>query len=679
MSNPLLKIDYQTPHNTIPFDKIKVEHFLPAIKAGIKAAQLEIDTIVKNTLPPTFVNVVEALEGSGLQLSIASSVFFNLNSAHTSDEMQKIAQEVSPLLSEHGNNILFNTELARKVFKVYDEHKNSTELNTEQKRLLEKTYKSFQRNGARLAKDKQDRLREIDRELGLLSLKFGENLLKETNNYELHIEKEVQLSGLPESAIEAAAQTAKERNKDGWVFTLDYPSFNALITYCDDRAIREEIYRAFSTRANKDNEFDNKECVLKIVQYREEKANILGYPNYAAYVLEERMAKNSKTVFNFIEQLFPPSHAGALKDFEELNAFAKENDGPDILQRWDAGYYAEKLKQEKLSFDAEKLKPYFQLENVIAGVFQLANDLFGLTFKESNEIPKYHEDVKTYEILNADGSLAAIFYGDFFPRPSKRQGAWMTEFKSQYKMDDVNHRPHVANVCNFTKPTPTKPSLLTFDEVLTLFHEFGHGLHSILTDCTYSSLAGTSVQWDFVELPSQLLENWCYEKECLDKFAKHYETGEPIPSEYIEQIIASKKFRAGSASLRQLSLGYLDMQWHTTKASEIKDVYAFEKESVSRMNIYPEVKGSMISPQFGHLFQGGYAAGYYSYKWAEVLDADVFETFLENGIYDKATAESLRANILSKGGTEDPEELFVRFKGKKANPEALLRRTGLIN
>ena len=678
MSNPLLQLEFNTPFNTVPFDKISIEHFLPAMKAGIKAEELEIDTIVKNTLPPSFSNVIEALEGSGRQLDIATSVFFNLNSAHTSDEMQKIAQEISPLLSEHGNNILFNAELARKVFKVYDQEKNNESLTKEQKQLLEKTYKSFQRNGARLPKDKQNRLREIDKELGLLSLKFGENLLKETNNYELLIEKEFKLAGLPESAKEAAAQAAKEKGKNGWLFTLDYPSFNALITYCDDRSIREEIYKAFSTRANKDNEFDNKEIILKIVQFREEKAHLLGYPNYAAYILEERMAKNSKTVFNFLEELFPPSHEAAMKEFEELKAFAAENDGPETLQKWDAAYYAEKLKQKELNFDAEKLKPYFQLEKVIEGVFQLAKDLFGLSFKANNEIPKYHEDVKTYEILNQDGSLAAIFYGDFFPRPSKRQGAWMTLFKSQYKQDGENHRPHVANVCNFTKPTATKPSLLTFDEVLTLFHEFGHALHAILTDCTYSSLSGTSVRWDFVELPSQLLENWCYVKACLDKFAKHYETGASIPSEYIDQIVASKKFRAGSFSLRQLSLGMLDMNWHTTPASEIKDAYAFEKDSMKRMEIYPEVKGSAISPQFGHLFQGGYAAGYYSYKWAEVLDADVFETFLEKGIYDQETANSLRENILSKGGTEDPEELFIRFKGKKADPKALLRRTGLI-
>lgn len=678
MSNPLMQIDFGTPHNVVPFDKIQNEHFLPAIKAGIKAAELEIDTIVKNTLSPSFENVIEALEGSGKQLDITTSVFFNLNSAHTSDEMQKIAQEISPMLSEHGNNIIFNKALARKVFQVYDSEKNNSNLSIEQKQLLEKTYKSFQRNGARLDDQKQQEIRAIDKELGLLSLKFGENLLKETNSYELQITNEADLSGLPESAKEAAKQAAQEKKKEGWLFTLDYPSFSALITYSDKRNLRENIYKAFASRANKNNEFDNKEIIVNIVKLREQKAQILGYPNYATFILEERMAKNSKTVFDFIENLYPPSLEAAKAEARELAEFAKSIDGPEQLEKWDIAYYPEKLKQKEINYDAEKLKPYFQLENVIDGVFQLAKDLFGLTVKERNDIPKYHEDVRTYEILNNDGSLAAVFYGDFFPRASKRQGAWMTLFRSQHKQDGINYRPHVSNVCNFTKPTKDKPSLLTFDEVLTLFHEFGHGLHAILTDCTYKSLSGTNVRWDFVELPSQLLENWCYEKECLDKFVKHYKTGESIPQEYIDQIEASKKFRTGSMSLRQLSLGQLDMKWHTTPTHEIKDPVTFEKTSMEKMEIYPKIEGSFMSSQFGHLFQGGYAAGYYSYKWAEVLDADVFESFKEKGIYNQQVATSLKENILSKGGTEDPEELFIRFKGRKANEKALLKRTGLI-
>ena len=677
MSNPLFSSKFNTPFEAIPFDIIKLEHFKPAFENGIEKAQKEIDELVSNCDLPSFENTIEKLEASGELLDLVSGVFFNLNSAHTSDELQQLAQEVSPLLSEHSNNILLNEGLFIRVKHVYDqlEKLNLTE---EQKTLLINTYKSFARNGALLNEEDKKTLREISKKLSLKSLKFGENVLAENNAFEMLLENEQDLAGLPESVKEAAASLAKEKEKQGWLFTLDYPSYIPFITYADNRSLREKMYRAFGSVANQNNEYDNKSLVLELVQLREQKAKLLGYASHSHYILEERMAKSATAVLNFLDKLYITSYEKAKEEAEELAEFSKSNGGPTELQKWDVAYWSEKLKKERLNFDEEKLKPYFKLENVIDGIFLVAKKLFGLRFNQLNNIPTYQEELKVYEVVDENKQFVSLFYADFFPRSSKRQGAWMTSFKGQYKTDSENHRPHVAIVCNFTKPTGTKPSLLTFNEVTTLFHEFGHALHGMLADTKYESLSGTNVLWDFVELPSQLMENWCYEKECLDLFATHYETGEKIPQDYIDQIRASQTFRSGSFSLRQLSLGKLDMNWHSSSDKKIDNLEAFEKDSMKAFDIYPPIEGMSMSTQFSHIFQGGYSAGYYSYKWAEVLDADAFESFKENGLFDSETATSFKENILSKGGTEKPEILYRRFKGRDADPTALLKRSGLL-
>lgn len=677
MQNPLLLDKFNTPFEAIPFNDIKLSDYKPAMEKAFVEQNQEIDQIVSTKESPSFANTIVALERTGQRLDLASSIFFNLNSAETSDEMQALAQELSPMLTEHSNNILLNEELFERIRIVYEQRANLN-LNPEDSMLLVKTYKSFARNGALLKGEERDRLRAISKELSIKSLKFQEHLLAENKAFEMLIENEDDLAGLPESAKEAARMAAKEKEYKGWLFTLDYPSYIPFMTYADNRELRERMYKAFSTKSNKGNEFDNKAIILELTKLKEEKAQLLGYDTHADYVLEERMAKSAGTVLDFIDKLHGASFEKAKEEARELEEFAQKLGGPTTLQKWDIAYYAEKLKQETLNFDEEKLKPYFKLENVIDGVFQVANKLFGLHFKERTDIPVYHKDVKTFEVTDEKGELVCLFYGDFFPRPGKQGGAWMTSFKGQFKDENGNHRPHVANVCNFTKPTESKPSLLTFNEVTTLFHEFGHALHGLLADTTYGSLSGTSVLWDFVELPSQVLENWCYEKECLDLFAKHYETGETIPQEYIDQIKAAQKFRSGYASLRQLSFGKLDMNWHGTSMADLNDVEAFEAESMSAFELYPDVKDACMSTSFAHIFAGGYSAGYYSYKWAEVLDADAFEAFKEKGIFDQETAKSFKDNILSRGGTVDPSELYRRFRGRDADPDALLRRSGLI-
>lgn len=677
MSNPLLQKAFDTPFQAFPFEKVKLEDYKPSFEEAIKEAESEINDIVAQSATPTFENTIEKLERSGGLLSQVSAVFFNLNSAETSEKMQVIAQQVSPLLSEHSNNVMLNEALFDRVKSVY-EQKSSLTLTPEQDTLLTKSYKGFVRNGALLKDEDKSRLREISKELSLLNLQFAENLLAENKAFELHVTDKTALQGLPDSAMEAAAMVAKSKDKEGWLFTLDYPSFGPFITYADNRELREKMYRAFTSRSNKNNDQDNKQNILKITKLREERANILGYPTHSHFVLEERMAKSAKNVLDFQEQLFQASFNKAKQECTELQEFADTIKGPEKLEKWDVGYYAEKLKLATLNFDEEKLKPYFQLEKVIDGVFEVANKLFGLQFKERKDIPVYHQDVKTFEITDETGNFVALFYGDFFPREGKQGGAWMTLFKEQHKIGNVDHRPHVANVCNFTKPTETKPSLLTFNEVTTLFHEFGHGLHGLLADSTYQSLAGTNVLWDFVELPSQVLENWCYEKECLDLFAKHYQTGETIPQEFIDQIKAAQTFRSGTATLRQLSFGKLDMNWHGTPMEKVNDVEAFEAESMKSFELYPAVTGSCMSTGFAHIFNGGYSSGYYSYKWAEVLDADAFEYFKEKGIFNKEVASAFKEHVLSKGGTENPSELYKRFRGRDANPDALLKRSGLV-
>jgi len=667
---------FTTKYETAPFSQIKMEDYKPAFEENIKNAKAEIDTIINNPDSPTFENTLEALDFAGYPLDRLSSIFFNLNSAETTDEMQKIAQEVSPLLTEFGNDITLNEDLFKRIKAVYDA-KDRLNLTTEQHTLLDKKYKGFVRNGALLNEEQKKKLREIDTQLAKLKLTFGENVLAETNNYHLQITNEADLKGLPEGVVEAAKAEAENRQLDGWVFTLDMPSYLPFMTYADNRELRKELAIAAGKKGFQNNEYDNQNNVKDIVRLRHERANLLGYASHAHFVLEERMAQNPEKVISFLNDMLEKAKPAAQKQFEELTAFAKELDGIDHLEKWDSAYYSEKLKQKLFNLDDEKLKPYFKLENVLNGAFTIAKKLYGITFKEVFDIDKYHKDVTTYEVLDFQGELVAVFYADFFPRKGKRNGAWMTSFKSQFIKNGKNERPHVSNVCNFTPPTPSKPSLLTFNEVTTLFHEFGHGLHGMLANTTYPSLSGTSVYWDFVELPSQVMENWCYEPEALALFAKHYETGEIIPQKYVEKIKESANFLEGIATLRQLSFGLLDMAYHG-KSQTIDDVKTFEEKAFESTKLYPDVAENCMSTSFSHIFQGGYSSGYYSYKWAEVLDADAFAFFQEKGIFDKEVATKFKDNILSKGGTELPMELYKKFRGKEPKPDALLKRAGLI-
>jgi len=670
--NPLL-----ISFDLAPFSKVKNEHFFPAFEILIKEAKAEIDAIADSTETPTFENTIEAMEFSGNQLDRVSSLFFNLNSAETNDEIQKIAQEVSPLLTEFGNDVTLNPDLFKRVKAVY-ETKDSLDLSPEQITLLDNSYKGFSRNGANLNDTDKDQLREIDNKLSKIKLTYGENLLAETNGYELHISDEKDLAGLPAGTKEAAAQTAKSQGAEGWVFTLHYPSYGPFMKYAENRELRKKLSVAYGSRGFQKNEFNNEEITLDIAKLRHQRANLLGYDTHANFVLEERMAMSPTKVKEFLNDMLIKAKPFAQKEFDELAQFAKDLDGTTDLQKWDSAFYAEKLKKKLFNLDDEQLKPYFKLENVIEGAFTVANKLFGLTFKKVDTIDTYHPEVETYEVHDSNNNLVSIFYGDFFPRSGKRNGAWMTSFKSQQINGSKIERPHVSNVCNFTKPTETKPSLLTFDEVTTLFHEFGHGLHGMLANTTYPSLSGTSVFWDFVELPSQVLENWCYEKECLDLFAKHYETGETIPMEFVEKIKESANFMEGLATLRQVSFGLLDMSWHGQNPEGITDVKSHERKTFDKTAFTPDVAENCMSVAFSHIFNGGYSSGYYSYKWAEVLDADAFAFFKEKGIFDRETGMSFATNILSKGGTEHPMKLYKRFRGQEPNPDALLERAGLV-
>ncbi|MBF6609354.1 MAG: M3 family metallopeptidase [Flavobacterium sp.] len=667
---------FDTKHNTAPFSKIATDDFKPAFIKAIEMGRADIDSIITNTAAPTFDNTIAALDFAGETLDRLSSIFFNLNSAETNDEIQKIAQEVSPMLSDFGNDITLNEALFARVKAVHDQIQQ-LELTPEQTTLLDKKYKSFVRNGALLSADQKTRLREIDTELAKLKLTFGENVLAETNNYQLHLTNESHLKGLPEGTIEAARTLAKSADKPGWIFTLDYPSYIPFVTYAENRELRKEMAIAAGRKAFQKNEHNNELNVLQIAQLRHERANLLGYETHSHFVLEERMAQNPGKVKAFLGDLLTKAKPAAEREFAAMAEFANNMDRIGQLEKWDGAYYSEKLKQQLFAIDDEKLKPYFKLGNVLNGAFAIAGKLFGLTFTEVFDIDKYHKDVQTFEVSNAQG-LVAIFYADFFPRKGKRNGAWMTSFKPQYVKDGVNHRPHVSIVCNFTQPTETKPSLLTFNEVTTLFHEFGHALHGMLADTTYPGLSGTSVYWDFVELPSQIMENWCYEPEALSLFATHYETGEVIPLEYIEKIKQSANFQEGMTTMRQISFGMLDMAFHGADPSAIENVKSFEKSVFEPTSLYPDVPENCMSVSFSHIFQGGYSSGYYSYKWAEVLDADAFEYFQENGIFNSEIARKFAENILSKGGTEQPMELYKRFRGQEPKPDALLRRAGLL-
>lgn len=673
----ILKQEFSTPYTTAPFSKIKNEDFLPAIEDSIKAAKKEIQDIIDNPEAPNFENTLEALAYSGMHLDRITSIFFNLHSAETNDELENIAQEVAPKLSEFSNDITLNPDLFQRIKAVYD-NKSNLKLTAEQEMLLETNYKSFVRNGALLNDEEKQQLRKIMSELSVLSLTFGKNVLAEQNAYQLHLTREEDLAGLPQGIIEAAAELAKAENKEGWIFTLDYPSYIPFMKFAKNRALRKELAIANGKKAFQNNEYNNEKVAIRIAQLRFERAQLLGYETHAHFVLEERMAESPQKVNDFLNDLLAKAKPAAIREFKELENFAKELDGIDRLEKWDSAYYANLLKQKRFNLDDEILKPYFKLENVLNGAFEIANRLFGLSFKKVDHLDKYHEEVETYEVNNEKGELTAIFYADFFPRKGKRNGAWMTSYKPQYILNGINERPHVSIVCNFSRPTSSTPSLLTFNEVTTLFHEFGHALHGMLANTVYPGLSGTSVYWDFVELPSQILENWCYEEEALALFAKHYENEALIPIEYVNKIKESSNFHEGMATIRQLSFGMLDMGWHGQNPSGISDLKAFELEQFAPTELFPDIKENAMSTSFSHIFNGGYSSGYYSYKWAEVLDADAFDYFKEKGIFNREVADKFKEHILSKGGTEHPMELYKRFRGKAPSLEPLLKRAGLI-
>ena len=674
-NNPLLA-PFTTPFETPPFHAIRHEHYVPAFKAGMAAEQHEIQALVNNPAPPDFENTIEALARSGQVLGRVSRIFYPLNNAETDPGMQEIAREVAPLLSDHRNDILFNEALFARVQAVYDQ-RDALELNAEQATLLERTYLSFARNGASLKGDARERLREISRELSDLSLKFSDNVLAETNAFILHITDEKDLSGLPESQVEAAAQAALSRELEGWVFTLHAPSLFPFLQYADNRALRQKMLTAMSRRGYQGNEYDNRENVERIVNLRLERARLLGYPSHADFVLVERMAENAGNVNRFLDELLQASFPAAQQELEAVQAHAQTLGAGFKLMPWDWSYYAEKLRKARYDLDQELLRPYFRLENVTQGIFDLTHRLWGLSYRENKDIPLYHPDVKAYEVYDAKERFLAVLYLDFFPREGKSGGAWMTSFRSQERVNGQDIRPLVSVVCNFSKPTQTRPSLLTFNEFNTFLHEFGHALHGMFSDVTYAGLSGTSVYRDFVELPSQIMENWALERGFLDMFARHYQTDEAIPGELVDRIIASKNYNAAYAMVRQLSFALADMGWHSITRPLEAPVDVFEARAMAPAQLFPRLEDSMMGTYFEHIFAGGYAAGYYSYKWAEVLDADAFMAFRENGIFDQATAEAFRGHILSRGGSEHPMVLYKRFRGSEPAIDALLERDGL--
>lgn len=676
--NPFFE-KYNTPHQTVPFDKIKNEHYEPAMLEGIKLHEAEIEAIINNPEAPTFANTIVAYEKSGKFLDRVTTVFGNLRSAETNDDLQKIAQKMIPLLSEHSNNISLNEKLFQRVKAVYKQ-KSKLSLTIEQAKLLDDIYDGFVRRGANLQGEARNKYRELSKKLSTLTLQFGENNLKETNNFQLVLTQKEQLAGLPEGIVEAAAQTAREKGVEGWVITLHAPSYVPFMTYASNRELRKELYMAYNTKCTKDNEFNTLEIVKDLVNTRMQIAQLLGYKSYADYTLKERMAENSKNVYKLLDQLLDAYTPTAKAEYNEVQELARSTQGKEFrLMPWDWSYYSDQLKNKKFSLNDEMLRPYFELSNVKEGVFGLATRLYGITFRKNSEIPVYHPDVDAYEVLDKDGSFLAVLYTDFHPRAGKRAGAWMTSFKGQWIDDQTgeNSRPHITLVMNFTKPTESKPALLTFDEVNTFLHEFGHGLHGIFANTHYESLSGTSVYRDFVELPSQIMENFAVEKDFLSTFAKHYQTGEIIPDTLVQRIIDSSNFNVAYACLRQVSFGLLDMGWYTRTTPFTSDVKAYEQKAWEKAQILPVVEGTCMSAQFSHIFAGGYSAGYYSYKWAEVLDADAFSLFMQKGIFNQEVAQSFRNNILSKGGTEHPMTLYKRFRGQEPTIDALLIRNGI--
>ncbi|MBO5074440.1 MAG: M3 family metallopeptidase [Bacteroidales bacterium] len=675
MENPLLT-ESSAPFGAPEFDKIKNEHYLPAFEAGIAEAKAEIDAIVANKEEPTFENTIEAMEVSGQTLNNVAGIFFNLMEADTDDDMQQIAESVSPMLTEYSMYVSLNNDLFQRVKAVY-EKKDELGLAPDQMKLLEDNYKSFVRGGANLSDEDKALYSKWSEELSLTTLQFSKNVLAATNAYVLNITDSTKLGGLPGFVKTMAAETAAEKGLEGWAFTLDAPSYSPFLKYSTERELRKEIWTAYNTRAI-GGENDNTEIVKKIVDLRIKIANILGYETYADYALEERMAKNKVTVNEFIKNLLEPSMEFAKKDVADVLAFAKKNGFEESqLMPWDFSFWSEKYQQAEYSLSAEELKPYFQLESCIDAVFGLATRLYGITFKQLDNVPVYHEDVKVYEVNDADGRHLALFYADFFPRASKRGGAWMTEFRGQSIRNGVEYRPFISTVMNFTKPTADAPALITHDELTTFLHEFGHALHGIFAEGRYGSLTGTNVSRDFVELPSQIMENWAFEPEYLNSFAKHYQTGEQIPAELIEKVVAAKNYLAGYGQVRQLHFGYLDMAWHSLTELPAESTVEFEQKTLAPYAVMPSVEGSAFSTSFSHIFSGGYSAGYYSYKWAEVLEADAFSLFKEKGIFNTEVSHSFRENILSKGGAEDEAVIYRNFRGHDPQPEALMKKLGL--
>jgi peptidyl-dipeptidase Dcp len=675
MSNPLLE-KWTTPFETPPFDLIKTEHFKPAAEEAIREAAAEIDLITNDPESPLFANTVESLERTGDKLGRIISVLFNLNSAETSKELQAVTQEISPLLTRFSNDITLNEKLFSRIRSVWDSREKLS-LTTEQMMLLERKYRGFTLGGAGLDEEKKIRFRQISEELSALSLKFEENVLAETNDFELCITDREDLEGLPETIIEAASMEAAERKKEGWIFTLHFPSYVPFMQYSAKRELREKMLKSYSSRSFRGNDHDNRELVKKIANLRLELSNILGFQNYAEMALIDRMADKQSIVETFLKKLYDASHPAALRDFSNLREFAEKNGHKGPVERWDWAFYAEKLKMAKFSIDDEILRPFFRLATVQDAIFGLAARLYGISFREADNIPVYHSEVKTWEVIDKNNDTLAIFYADYHPRAGKSGGAWMTSYREQRNDGSENIRPFVSIVTNFARPTESKPSLLSFGELTTFLHEFGHALHAILSQCTYESLSGTNVPRDFVELPSQFMENWAYEKEWLDTWASHYQTGEKIPTEVIAKIKEASVFNEGYACERQLGFGFLDMAWHTLTKPFEGDVKSFESEALKNFRLFPEIESSNMSCSFTHLFGGGYAAGYYGYKWAEVLDADAFYHFREKGIFNNEVADSFRKNILEKGGTDKPMNLYLKFRGREPSIDALLDRSGL--
>ncbi|NKF51636.1 M3 family metallopeptidase [Shewanella sp. WXL01] len=676
-NNPFFS-EYGTFFEMPNFDKIKNEHYLPAFKAGIAELQVEIAAIANNPETPTFANTIEAMEFSGNLVTRVASVFYNLTSAHTNEELQKISKEVSPLLSASNDDIYLNDKLFQRVKSVYN-NTDRSKLNTAQVKLLEDTFKRFTRGGANLSEQDKNKLRSLNEQIGKLSLEFGDNLLAETNAYELVIDNEADLAGLPKDVIDTAAATAAKRDKAGkWIFTTQRPSITPFLTYADNRELRKQIYTAYIERANNDNVNDSKKVLAKIASLRAERAKLMGYETHAHFVLEERTAKTPENVYGLLNKIWPAALEQAKNEVAVMQELIDAENGGFKLEAWDWWYYADKIRVAKYSFNEQQTKPYFSLESTLKGVFYTANRLFGITVKERTDLPKYHEEVRTWEVYDKDGSLMGVFLGDYFVRDSKRGGAWMNAYRQQYKMNGVDSKPIIVNVLNYPRPAEGEPALLTFDEASTLFHEFGHAVHGLLSDVQYRSQSGTSVPRDYVEFPSQVMENWMTQPEVLAQFAKHYETGEVIPQELVEKIQAASKFNQGFATVEYMAATYLDLDWHTLKDNTVHDAAKFEADSIAKMGLIKEIAPRYRSTYFAHIFAGGYSAGYYSYIWSDILGADAFEAFKENGIFDEETANKFRKYILSSGGSDDPMELYKKFRGKEAGIEPLLRSRGLL-